>query len=133
MSAAGVPALYLDNDVTLRAVPLLLAQGHRVETTAGHNRRAAGDHEQLLFAAEHGWILVTHNWEDFKLLQGAWQLWSHSWDVAPRHAGILVVEQAGEIRIAAAVSAFFAAYGLGDATNALWRHKATTGWVRISV
>jgi hypothetical protein len=127
-----VAALYLDNNVTVRAAPLLNASGHTVHTTARHNRRAADDHEQLLFAAENGWVFISHNWRDFRMLHGAWQLWSRAWGVAPEHGGILVIEPSTEQKIAAVVNEFLAGHAANDVGNALWRHKTTTGWVRQS-
>ena len=53
--------VYLDNDVTVRVAPLLDIHGFEVVTTAQRNRRAAEDYEQLLFAAQRDWILVTPN------------------------------------------------------------------------
>jgi hypothetical protein len=56
-----VPELYIDNDVTMRAAPLLSAAGHTAYTTAQFNRQAAYDYDQLLYAAQQGWVLLTHN------------------------------------------------------------------------
>lgn len=125
-----MPALYLDNDVTVRAAPLLIAANHTAYTTAQLNRRTASDYDQLLYAAQKRWVLVTHNWGDFQMLHGAWHLWSRAWRVEPAHSGILVLEHGPEHDIASAVIRFFSARSLADVENTLWRHIAATGWVQ---
>jgi hypothetical protein len=127
-----VAALYLDNDVTVHAAPLLDKRGHIVHTTAIFNRQSSYDHEQLLFAAQGDRVLVTHNWHDFRLLHGAWQLWSRAWGVSTGHAGILVVEHGSAQQIATTIADFFAHYPVDASRNALWRHRHATGWVKQS-
>ncbi|MGH2449075.1 MAG: DUF5615 family PIN-like protein [Chloroflexota bacterium] len=84
--------LYLDNDVSLRLVPLLRAAGHEVTTTRGLGVTAATDDAQLLIAARNGWTLVTSNRRDFRLLHDAWRTWPPAFGLAlppaPRHSGV---------------------------------------------
>jgi hypothetical protein len=83
----------IDNDVATALAQILTAAGHPAVTARGQGMDAADDDEQLLFAAQHGWVLVTHNRGDFELLHKAWWRWSAAWGVSVHHAGILVIEQ----------------------------------------
>ncbi len=89
-------SFYLDNDIARECADELRAHGHDVIMTRELGRARATDDEQLLFAAQQGRILVTHNWRDFLLLHYAWCRWPLAWDpavVLPPHAGILVIPQ----------------------------------------
>lgn len=87
--------LYLDNDVSLRLAPLLRIAGHEVVTTRGLGVVTATDDAQLLTAAQDGWILVTPNRRDFRLLHDAWRTWAPAFGLAlPSHPGILVLDPA---------------------------------------
>jgi len=88
-----VADFYLDNDVTQRIAVLLQGAGHSVMAAGWIGLRAGSDAEQLLRAAEEGWILISHNREDYMLLHEAWLRWSRSWGVTAAHAGILVIPQ----------------------------------------
>ena len=81
---------YLDNDVATRVADELRTFGHAAVTTRSLHRGHTRDEQQLLYAAEHGWIVVTHNAKDFILLHDAWQLWAHAWQVPAQHAGIFI-------------------------------------------
>ena len=94
-----MPAFYLDNDVAHEVASFLGSEGHDAVTTRSIGRQAATDDEQLLTAAEQRWILVTHNWDDYTLLHGAWLRWSRAWQVRPEHAGILVIPQPPELSV----------------------------------
>jgi hypothetical protein len=93
--------LDLDADIDGRFVSPLRVAGNTVLVTAELGRRRAHDDEQLMFAAEHGLILITHNVKDYLLLQRAWRHWPDVWGVEPRplHAGILAVPQVSEEHI----------------------------------
>ena len=85
-------SLYLDEDVTEALAMPLPDHGHQVTTTTAAGRKGTRDHEQLWFAAQREWILVTVNRRDFESLHGAWLLW-----VVPRqHAGIIILYQPSE-------------------------------------
>lgn len=64
-------SLYLDHDVAVRLVPSLAARGHSVRHARDEGQARAGDEAILLYAARQGWILVTHNRADFRLLHAA--------------------------------------------------------------
>ncbi|HEY7033219.1 MAG TPA: DUF5615 family PIN-like protein [Thermomicrobiales bacterium] len=94
--------IYLDADVDAVFAVYLRGAGNLVLITAELGRRRAYDEEQLAFAAQRGLILVTHNADDYLLLQRAWRHWADRWSVDPRpvHAGILAVPQVLDNRIA---------------------------------
>lgn len=81
---------YLDNDVATRVADELRTLGHHAVTTRSLHRGHTRDEQQLLFAAQQGWIVVTHNAKDFILLHDAWQLWANAWQVPAQHAGIMI-------------------------------------------
>ena len=87
--------IYLDADVDALFSGSLRDAGNVVLVTAELGRRRAHDDEQLAFAAERGFILITHNVDDYLLLQRAWRHWPDVWDInpRPRHAGILAIPQ----------------------------------------
>jgi hypothetical protein len=85
-------AFYLDEDVTEALATPLRGRGHQVTTTTAAGRKGTRDHEQLWFAAQRGWILITVNRRDFESLHGAWLLWS----VPRSHAGIIVLYHPSE-------------------------------------
>ena len=87
------PAFYLDEDVAIALASMLQAMGHVASHTHAESMDRSRDYRQLLHAATHSWVLVTHNARDFRLLHGAWLAWAHEWGVPHRHSGILIVEQ----------------------------------------
>lgn len=86
-------SLYLDHDVAVRLVPSLPARGHSVRHARDEGQAHAGDEAILLYTARRGWVLVTHNRADFRLLHAAWQCWRAAWRMTEQHAGILIIEQ----------------------------------------
>jgi len=88
-----VVTFYLDRKLAVRVADALHRRGHQAVRTP--LAPASPDYAHLLFAALRGWILVTHNGRDFKLLHGAWQTWPVALNVGgwPRHAGIVVPPQ----------------------------------------
>jgi Domain of unknown function (DUF5615) len=99
-------SLYLDHDVSAVLAGLLAAAGHDVLTTRAVAHERSGDHEQLLFAAQEGRILVSHIWRDYRLLHAAWQLWSREWEQSTELGGILIVDQGASARLAEAIGVF---------------------------
>lgn len=87
-------AFYLDEDIPLALADLLRVDGHTVTTTRDEHRLGSPDPEQLLFAANGGLTLVTHNRKDFARLHEAWLIWARDWEVARSHAGIIVLGRA---------------------------------------
>jgi hypothetical protein len=86
-----VASFYTDHDVALQLAMLLRQHGHMAFTARDIGLERAGDHEHLLTAAQRGWILVTHNRQDFFLLHDAWRRWFPVFNVSAVHAGILVL------------------------------------------
>jgi hypothetical protein len=90
-----VAQFYLDQDVDLRLGALLARHGHPTQSTRDHFATRRSDDQQLLFAAQRGWTLITHNGKDFELLHYAWCRWAPALGMQPfpPHAGILVIPQ----------------------------------------
>ncbi len=104
-----MPILYLDEDVKREVVDLLVAPDLSIRTTRSERRLSASDPFQLVYAAEQGWVVVTCNRDDYRLLHDAWLLWSHRWNVTMQHAGILALDQGHPAPVmAAAISGFLA-------------------------
>ena len=109
--------------------------GHRATTTRDIGAESEPDYLQLLRAAREDWILVTHNWKDFRLLHGAWIAWRQAWGAQASHAGVLVLTQARD-------ALQRAAYGQhlheliesqpGPLRNQLYRYRLDAGWVQSS-
>lgn len=85
----------LDEDVSLRLVPVLEALSHDVLAAKRYLPPSTSDHEQFATAVRLGRILVIYNKRDFLLLHRAWLDWFAEWGEArrPRHAGILCLPQ----------------------------------------
>ena len=64
--------LYLDEDVDTLIATLARARGFTAETTVAAGNRAAGDEQQLVYAAERGLTLLTHNRAHFEQLANVW-------------------------------------------------------------
>jgi hypothetical protein len=80
-------------------LPLYLsAAGHPTRTTVGVGRLGRWDAEQLLFASEQGWTLVTHNRRDYHALHEGWIVWSPRWREPLSHQGILTLDQGYRLR-----------------------------------
>ncbi|MBB4091132.1 DUF5615 family PIN-like protein [Salinibacter ruber] len=60
--------LYLDEDVHVRVARIVRGHGFSARTTRGQDMLGATDEEQLAFAADHNFVVVTHNREDFENL-----------------------------------------------------------------
>ncbi len=80
-------SFYADHDIAAQTVYWLRQLGHDVTTTRALHQERASDAHQLWTAALNGWILVTHNTDDYRLLHEAWQLWG----VDRAHNGVLVI------------------------------------------
>jgi hypothetical protein len=88
-----VAAVYSDYDVAYDTALTLRSFGHHVVTTRDMGQDEATDDRQLLTAATNGWVLVTHNRDDFVLLHRAWHSWTAAWSILVAHSGILVLPQ----------------------------------------
>ena len=60
--------LYLDEDFELNLVTPLRASGYEVFCSRDEGMHETSDEEQLSFAARNGWVIVTHNVADFRVL-----------------------------------------------------------------
>lgn len=58
--------VYLDEDVSLLVAKLLSAEGYEVKTVSEMNRKGLEDRDQLQFASENGFVILTHNRTDFE-------------------------------------------------------------------
>jgi hypothetical protein len=88
-----VADFYTDHNVARAVAEFLRVAGHAAVTARGLGLEEASDDEQLLTAAQHNRIFITHNESDFILLYDAWQRWASAWGVPAAHAGILIVPQ----------------------------------------
>ncbi|HVC35215.1 MAG TPA: DUF5615 family PIN-like protein [Chloroflexota bacterium] len=119
---------YADHDVALPLALLLREQGHGAVTTRDLGQEAAGDDEQLLTAAQHGWDLVTHNRKHFSLLHNAGRRWSRAWGIQPEHSGILVLAQFPTLQLAEALTEFLDLKL--PLANHLYTWRPLRGWLR---
>ena len=86
MSHSKFPALYLNENISIKLLPeLKKCNIHAVHTITAGNRKFTDD-QQLNYASKNNYILVTHNRKHFRNLHFTWQ----SKDL--RHSGILLVK-----------------------------------------
>lgn len=81
------PVLYLDHDVHLYFVAALRRRGYEASTTQEHGNQRLSDAEQLAFAAERDWTILSYNMGDFNALHTEWIA------QGKKHAGILLASQ----------------------------------------
>jgi len=126
-------ALFTDENMALALELALRDLGHLMFSTYDEGRAGAPDPHQLLYAAERGWVLITHNRRDFRLLHDAWLLWSRSWGVRPTHAGILVLEQVPGMPIEdlGRLVHDLVTDPKRSLATALYNWRPATGWVRF--
>jgi uncharacterized protein (DUF433 family) len=89
-SRSLVADLYADQGIARATAMLLREAGRSVTRSQEVGRSRAADVEQLLFAAEHEWIFLTHD-RDFIDLHLTWLRWPAAWNVTRSHAGILII------------------------------------------
>jgi hypothetical protein len=126
-------SIYFDENMSLLLEMLLRVRGYAVFSTVSERRLGSPDPHQLLFAAEHGWILVTHNRRDYRLLHDAWHLWSHAWNTNRRHSGILVLDQVpGQpVEEMAELIHELVHDASASLSNGLYDWRLATGWRRF--
>lgn len=90
-----ISRFYLDENVKEQLAAVLIALGVDAVSTWQMGRKGASDFMQLLFAAQEGRVVVTHDSKDFQQLHGAWLAWAAAWGAtaAARHSGILIIER----------------------------------------
>lgn len=120
---------YLDQNVSVVTTRSLQVRGHDVLTARDEQSQRAKDDQHLLIAAEQDRILVSHDVADFVLLHGAWLRWSAAWNVAPRHAGILIIPQPPRLAPLGAASLVdrFVESGV-DLSNRLFQWRPPGAW-----
>lgn len=80
-------AFYTDEDITDRLSSLLRERGFEAASALHEGTSGLSDEEQLVYAAERRWTLLTYNRDDFLAL-------ARRWHVAGReHAGIVISRQ----------------------------------------
>jgi predicted nuclease of predicted toxin-antitoxin system len=80
-------ALYTDEDITDRLASLLRERGFEATCALEEGTAGLSDEEQLTYATQRGWTLLTYNRDDFLTL-------ARQWHAAGReHAGIVVSRQ----------------------------------------
>jgi Domain of unknown function (DUF5615) len=89
--------LYLDEDIPIEVASLLTSAGHPTRTTVAVGRVGRWDAEQLLYATEQGWTIVTHNRRDFRALHESWLVWSFLWREPRPHGGILTLDKGNRL------------------------------------
>jgi hypothetical protein len=126
-------AFYLDENFPVEVASHLRQHGHIATTAIEESRQGVSDPFQLLYAAERGWALVTHNRDDFRMLHEAWLLWSRRWGVQERHAGILVLRVPARRAVSDIVDALKTLADDSDSSfdGMLYVWHAATGWVRF--
>jgi hypothetical protein len=89
-----VAALYFDADIQPDFSGLLKADNHEVVTARDLQTTALTDAEHLADATSRGYIIVTHNGNDFRNLCTAWRVWRRLWDLGEvPHAGVIAIPQ----------------------------------------
>jgi predicted nuclease of predicted toxin-antitoxin system len=79
--------LYTDEDVTAQLAPLIRQRDFGAISACEAGLVGVPDEQQLIYAAEHGRVLLTFNQRDFVLLARQWAAEGRP------HAGILLSDQ----------------------------------------
>jgi hypothetical protein len=126
-----VAELYFDHNVARSTATHLRSRGHQVVTAIDIGLEAAKDDEHFLTAAQHSWIMVTYDREDFILLHDAWRRWLPTFNVEAVHAGILIIPQPPRWTVERAADELdaFVMRQLSFA-NTLHLWQSSKGWVR---
>jgi hypothetical protein len=125
-----VAIFYADENISFALNDALRFHGHAVFTTRDERRLSATGGSQLLYAADRGWIVLTHHRSDFTMLHDAWHLWAHAWRVDPKHVGIIVLEQVDPSRHAEIAMLTHDLCQQNPLRNTLFDWALTTEWIR---
>jgi hypothetical protein len=79
--------LYLDHDVHLYFVAALRHHGYEAHSTQEYGNQRASDEEQLSFATDRGWTLLSYNIGHFSELHRKWMA------QRKEHTGIILAAQ----------------------------------------
>lgn len=93
--------LYLNENIPIRLAGLLADFGIIAIHTLDVNNKGNSDEFQLQYAAQNGYVLVTHNRKDFRRLH---ERWIQNRKV---HSGILVMRHDEPERLADRIKRFF--------------------------
>jgi hypothetical protein len=85
---------YLDEDVSVLLATLLRARGFSARTTEEEGRKRASDADQLAYATDRGWTIITHNRKHFEALD------RHYRTLGQTHAGIIIATRQTEYPMA---------------------------------
>ena len=80
-------ALYTDEHITDRLASLLREQGFEATTVLDEGTVGLSDEEQLAYATQRSWTILTYNRDDFVLLARQWH------DAGREHAGVVISRQ----------------------------------------
>lgn len=105
---------YLDEDVDVDLVFALRNKGYDAYSVRDVGRRSLGDEDQLQFATDRNWMVVTHNIKDFEQLHTAWM------DKGKEHAGIAVAKRVEIGRMLHALVNLLDQYSADEAKNQLF-------------
>lgn len=78
---------YLDEDVHTFIAEALRLRGYEAATTRDQHRLGAEDLNQITFAQQHGYTLVTYNVQDYPRLHYEWLR------AGKHHAGIIIASR----------------------------------------
>lgn len=107
----------------------MLESGYDITSAREQMLEQARDPIQFLHAATHNRVLLTHNESDFVLLHEAWVLWSHTWKIAPLHAGVIVLPQQEQWLPNRTVQEIESITSMTlPLENELWLWKPSMGW-----
>ena len=81
------PPIYLDECVDYALAEALRQRGFSVFTVRDEGSPGDSDSEQLAYATEHGWVLLSHNSRDFRRLHANYQHHQRP------HSGIILLPQ----------------------------------------
>lgn len=109
---------YLDEDVPVAVASFLSGAGHPTRATVTVGRLGRWDADQLLYAADRGWTIVTHNRRDYRALHEGWLAWSPRWREPHPHAGILTLDKGHRLTAGDYASTILALLATGDLTLA---------------
>lgn len=96
-----VPPLYLNENIPLRLTELLSQYGIYAIHTINVGNQGVSDEFQMEFAANNGYILVTHNRRDFRRLHKIWMKRGRF------HKGIIVISHDEPEILAIRIRLFF--------------------------
>jgi hypothetical protein len=90
------------------------------------------DSYQVLTAAHNGWVLMSHNRKDFRLLHNAWLLWRDAWGVSASvaHGGILILPHDRASDTVQRLD-LFATSRPGSLADQIYEYRTSRGWVRV--